>query len=147
VKTLGDGVPAVFGSASDAVSAAVEIRRTVDRESRAGPVPLAVRVGVALGDVSFEEDDVFGAPVVEAARLVAVATPGQILTTAAVPAEEPRPGACWALDPGERPAAATGSPSCRSAPVKNRASAGRLAARCLDPAVDGPGSARFVLLR
>ena len=84
VKTLGDGVLAVFGSAADAVSAGVDIQRAVDRESRVGSVALAVRVGIALGDVSFEQEDVFGTPVVEAARLVAVAQPGQILTTAAV---------------------------------------------------------------
>jgi class 3 adenylate cyclase/tetratricopeptide (TPR) repeat protein len=84
VKTLGDGVLAVFGSASDAVSAGIDIQRAVELESRRGPVLLAVRVGVALGDVIFEEDDVFGAPVVEAARLVARAAAGQILITAAV---------------------------------------------------------------
>ncbi|MGH9035300.1 MAG: AAA family ATPase, partial [Acidimicrobiia bacterium] len=84
VKTLGDGVLAVFGSASDAVAGAVDIQRHVDRESRAGPAPLSIRVGLALGDVVFEEEDVFGAPVVEAARLVAMAAPGQILAAAAV---------------------------------------------------------------
>jgi class 3 adenylate cyclase/tetratricopeptide (TPR) repeat protein len=84
VKTLGDGVLAVFGSASDAVAGAVAIQGAVDRQARRGPVPLSVRVGLALGDVSFEEEDVFGTPVVEAARLVATAAPGQILATAAV---------------------------------------------------------------
>jgi class 3 adenylate cyclase len=84
VKTLGDGVLAVFGSAADAVSCAVGIQQAVDRRSRSGPAALLLRVGVALGDVSFEEEDVFGTPVVEAARLVAAARPGQILATAAV---------------------------------------------------------------
>jgi class 3 adenylate cyclase/tetratricopeptide (TPR) repeat protein len=84
VKTLGDGVLAVFGSASDAVSCAVAIQQAVDRQSRRGPAALAVRVGLALGDVSFEEEDVFGTPVVEAARLVAAAGASEILATAAV---------------------------------------------------------------
>jgi len=84
VKTLGDGVLVVFGSAADAVSCAVAMQQAVDRQGRFRPAPLAIRVGLALGDVIFEEDDVFGTPVVEAARLVAAARGGQILTTALV---------------------------------------------------------------
>ncbi len=84
VKTLGDGVLAVFGAAADAVACAVAIQQAVDRQSRRGPAGLEVRVGLALGDVSFEEDDVFGTPVVEAARLVAAARSGQILATSVV---------------------------------------------------------------
>jgi class 3 adenylate cyclase/tetratricopeptide (TPR) repeat protein len=85
VKTLGDGILAVFGSAADAVTCAVAVQQSVDRQAQDGPVPLAVRIGLALGDVSFEEEDVFGTPVVEASRLVAIAQPGQILATSLVP--------------------------------------------------------------
>ena len=85
VKTLGDGLLAVFGSAADAVSCAVAVQQAVDRQSRRGPARLSVRVGLALGDVSFEEDDVFGTPVVEASRVVTAARPGQILVTSVVP--------------------------------------------------------------
>jgi Adenylate cyclase, family 3 (some proteins contain HAMP domain) len=84
IKNTGDGVMAVFGSAAEAVDCAVAMQHAVDRYSRAGPVPLAIRVGLALGDVIFEEDDVFGAPVVEAARLVATARSGQILASSVV---------------------------------------------------------------
>jgi hypothetical protein len=84
VKTLGDGVLAVFEPAADAVRCGVAMQQAVDRQSRAGPVPLVIRVGLGLGDVSFEDDDVFGPPVVEAARLVQVARGGQILATAVV---------------------------------------------------------------
>jgi class 3 adenylate cyclase/tetratricopeptide (TPR) repeat protein len=84
VKTLGDGVLAVFGSAADAVDCAVSMQQAVDRQARTGGHPLAMRVGLALGDVSFEESDVFGTPVVEAARLVSAARSGQILATALV---------------------------------------------------------------
>jgi class 3 adenylate cyclase/tetratricopeptide (TPR) repeat protein len=85
VKTLGDGILAVFGSAADAVACAVAVQQAVECRSRQGPAALAVRIGLALGDVSFEEDDVFGGPVVEASRLVAIAEAGQILATSLVP--------------------------------------------------------------
>ena len=52
----------------------------------AGRPPIAIRVGLSVGEVTFEGDDVFGTPVVEAARLVAAAASGQILTTAIVKA-------------------------------------------------------------
>ena len=84
VKTLGDGVLAVFGSAADAAECAVAMQQAAQRQAAAVPAPLAIRVGIGLGDVRFEEGDVFGTPVVEAARLVEVARPGQILATAIV---------------------------------------------------------------
>ena len=73
VKGLGDGVLARFAGASDAVAAAVEIQQgTTD----AG---FDVRVGVSAGDITIEDDDVFGTPVIEASRLCARAEGGQIL--------------------------------------------------------------------
>jgi hypothetical protein len=47
-------------------------------------MPFEIRVGLAIGEVSFEAADVFGTPVVEAARLVDAARAGQILCTALV---------------------------------------------------------------
>jgi class 3 adenylate cyclase len=84
IKTLGDGMLTVFGSAADAVNCAVAMQQAVDRRIPRGAAPLAIRIGLALGDVTFEENDVFGIPVVEAARLVAAARAGQILVTALV---------------------------------------------------------------
>jgi hypothetical protein len=78
IKTLGDGILAVFASAASAVAAAVTAQQAARRRS------LSIRVGLAAGDVAFEDDDVFGAPVVEAARLVAAARPEQILATTLV---------------------------------------------------------------
>ncbi|MGH9009802.1 MAG: ATP-binding protein, partial [Acidimicrobiia bacterium] len=85
VKNTGDGLLATFGGAADAVRATVAIQQATDRHASDAGVPLSVRVGVALGDVTLEDADVFGTPVVEAARLVAAARPGQILVTAVVP--------------------------------------------------------------
>lgn len=82
VKNTGDGLLAIFGSVGDAVGCAVAIQQATARPIRSrGAVPLAVRVGLSVGDVTFDDDDVFGAPVVEAARLVAAAGPGEIVTT------------------------------------------------------------------
>lgn len=82
VKNTGDGVMAVFPSAAEAVEAAVAMQQATAR--RRGDVWLAMRVGMAVGDATLEGGDVFGTPVVEAARLVAAAEPGQILATAIV---------------------------------------------------------------
>jgi class 3 adenylate cyclase/DNA-binding CsgD family transcriptional regulator len=78
VKTLGDGILAVFGSATEAVAGAVAMQQAVAASE------ISLRVGLALGDVTFDEGDVFGTPVVEAARLVAAARGGQIVATALV---------------------------------------------------------------
>jgi len=63
------------------VAAAVAIQQGIDRLNRSGkaPVPLEVRVGLSAGDVSFEDDDVHGTPVIEASRLCAVARGNEIL--------------------------------------------------------------------
>ena len=81
VKGLGDGIMATFAGASDAVAAAVAVQQGIDRLNRSGksPVPLAVRIGLSAGDVSFEHDDCFGTAVIEAARLCAAAEGGTIL--------------------------------------------------------------------
>ena len=85
VKNTGDGVMATFEGASDAVAAAVRIQQSLDAENRAQPEhPLLVRVGISVGDVSAEDDDCFGLPVIEAQRLEASARPGQILCSSVV---------------------------------------------------------------
>jgi class 3 adenylate cyclase len=81
VKNLGDGFMATFGGASDAVAAAIAIQQAIARHNRVGGIPIQVRVGVSAGDVVFEDEDCFGTPVVEAARLCAAAQGGQILAS------------------------------------------------------------------
>lgn len=84
IKTLDDGVLAVFGSAAQAVGCAVGMQQAVEHHARSVPARLALKVGIALGDVSFEDGDVSGATVVEAASLVASAGAGHILATRVV---------------------------------------------------------------
>lgn len=87
VKGLGDGFLAAFGSAARAVAAAVGIQEGIDALRFAEPyVALSLRVGISLGDVTVEDADVFGTPVIEAARLCAAAEGGQILATSVVEA-------------------------------------------------------------
>lgn len=73
VKGLGDGVLARFPGAAEAVAAAVDLQRSASSKG------FDVRVGVSAGDVTLEGGDVFGTPVIEASRLCAHASGGQIL--------------------------------------------------------------------
>jgi class 3 adenylate cyclase/tetratricopeptide (TPR) repeat protein len=81
MKWLGDGMAASFDSASAAIGAAVDIQRRIaeHNRSRSAVAPLAVRIGISAGDVTWELDDFHGIPVVEAARLEAAAAPATIL--------------------------------------------------------------------
>lgn len=81
VKGAGDGMMAAFAAASDALTAAVEAQQALASysHSRSAVAPLTVRMGLSVGDVSWEGGDCFGTPVVEAARLEAAAEAGQIL--------------------------------------------------------------------
>ncbi len=82
VKSLGDGLMASYRSAVDALASAVAMQQGMARlaaDDRS--LDLALRVGVAIGEATFENDDWFGTPVVEAARLCGAAAAGQVLAT------------------------------------------------------------------
>ena len=81
VKKLGDGVMAVFPSPSGAVACAVAMQQSVDAQNRRSSVPLALRVGMQIGEVTPDEGDYYGIGVVIAERLCKRAGGGQILTT------------------------------------------------------------------
>jgi class 3 adenylate cyclase len=81
VKNLGDGLMVAFSSASGAVACAVAMQQRVERRNRNSDEQLAMRIGISMGDATAEEDDYFGAPVVEAARLCDRAAGGQILAS------------------------------------------------------------------
>ncbi len=84
VKGLGDGVLVMFAGAAEAVAAGVAMQRAVDLLARSERLPLTIRVGVSAGDVTLEDGDCFGAPVVEASRLCAAADGGQVLVAEVV---------------------------------------------------------------
>src|SRR6201993_327326 len=80
VKNTGDGLLAEFSSAVNAVRCAAEVQRAmVDRNA---DVPeskrIRFRIGLNLGDVIIEPEDIFGDGVNVAARLEALAEPGGI---------------------------------------------------------------------
>ena len=79
VKNLGDGLMVVFASASAALACAVAMQQGVERDNRDREQSVGLRVGLSGGEVSREDDDYFGDPVVEAARLCAACESGQIL--------------------------------------------------------------------
>ena len=79
VKSLGDGLMVVFTSASAALACAVAMQQGVERDNREREHSVGLRVGLSGGEVSREENDYFGDPVVEAARLCALCESGQVL--------------------------------------------------------------------
>ena len=80
VKNTGDGLLAEFPSVVDAVRCAVEVLRgMLDREPELSEERrIRFRIGVNLGDVIAEQDDIYGDGVNVAARLEALAEPGGI---------------------------------------------------------------------
>lgn len=80
VKTTGDGILVEFASVVEAVQCAVEIQRRMARRNVEVPVDRRIefRIGINLGDVIVEDDDVFGGGVNIAARLEALAEAGGI---------------------------------------------------------------------
>ena len=71
VKTTGDGLLAEFASVVEAVESAVEIQRSMAERNTGEPEnsQILYRVGINLGDVIFEDGDVFGDGVNVASRL------------------------------------------------------------------------------
>ena len=80
VKTTGDGVLAEFASVVDAVGCAAEVQRAmVDRDAGvAGDQNIKFRIGINLGDIIADGDDIFGDGVNVAARLEGLADPGGV---------------------------------------------------------------------
>src|SRR5437016_3544706 len=79
VKNLGDGLMVIFRSASASLSCAVGMQQGVERDNRGREQSVGLRVGLSIGEVSREDDDYFGDPVIEAARLCARCESGQVL--------------------------------------------------------------------
>ncbi|WFU17789.1 adenylate/guanylate cyclase domain-containing protein [Bradyrhizobium sp. CB3481] len=86
IKTTGDGLLVEFRSVVDAVSCAAEVqRRMARRNSDVSPARwIQFRIGINLGDVIIEENDIFGDGVNVAARLQVLAEPGGICISGAV---------------------------------------------------------------
>lgn len=82
IKTLGDGVLAIFAMPQDAVDASVHIQRQHHLALAELPVAqrMALRIGLSTGDVEWVQGDCYGDAVNVASRLCDLCGPGQVWT-------------------------------------------------------------------
>ena len=95
-NTAGDSVVAEFASAVDAVQCAVAVQAAIATEDTgdAADEPMQLRIGVHVGDVMVDDDNLLGDGINIAARLETLAEPGAIYISAVV--RDPR------VSPGRR---------------------------------------------
>ena len=86
VKTTGDGILIEFPSVVDAVECAVAVQTAVTERNEGVPQDrrMLFRIGINLGDILIEGDDILGDGVNVAARLEGIAEPGGICISASV---------------------------------------------------------------
>ena len=86
IKTTGDGLLVEFQSVTEALRCAVDFQERMARRNRdmSASRALLYRIGINLGDVIVEQDDIFGDGVNVAARLESMAEPGGICISGAV---------------------------------------------------------------
>src|SRR5438477_2987035 len=86
VKTTGDGLLSEFASVVEAVRCAIEVQREMAARQAGVPAErrLDFRIGVNLGDIIIDENDIFGDGVNITARLEALAEPGGICVSRVV---------------------------------------------------------------
>jgi class 3 adenylate cyclase len=97
VKTTGDGMLVQFGSVVDAVRCAVEVQQGMSERNAdtPGDHQIEFRVGVNLGDIIIDGRDIHGDGVNIAARLEAIAEPGNSLHLSNRLGARKRQGAVW----------------------------------------------------
>ena len=80
VKTTGDGMLVEFASAVDAARCAIEVQRGLAEQNAAVPEirRLEYRIGIHVGDIIVDDNDIFGDGVNIAARLEGIAEPGGV---------------------------------------------------------------------
>ena len=86
VKTTGDGLLLEFRSVVDAIRCAIDVQRGMAERnaSEAADRQIAFRIGINVGDIIVDGDDIYGDGVNVAARLEALAEPGGICVSAIV---------------------------------------------------------------
>jgi adenylate cyclase len=86
IKTTGDGMLVEFQSVADAVKCAVEVQERMKRRNADVPEDRRIqfRIGINLGDIIFDEGDIYGDGVNVAARIEQLAEVGGICVTQAV---------------------------------------------------------------
>jgi len=86
VKTTGDGFIAIFDSPVEAVRCSIVIQQNLIGRNASLPKDTRIeyRIGVNLGDVIVEPDDVYGDGVNIASRIEGIAEPGQVYISGAI---------------------------------------------------------------
>ena len=86
VKTTGDGVLVEFASAVDATECATKVQRALARRNEDVPEGhrIELRIGINLGDIIVDGDDIYGDGVNVAARLEELCDPGEVYVSAVV---------------------------------------------------------------
>jgi adenylate cyclase len=127
VKLMGDGLLAEFPSAVEAVQCAVEIQHGIGDRNIDVPEDkrIAYRIGINIGDVIIEVEDIYGDSVNIAARLEGLAEPGGIFVSGTVVNHVKGKVKLDFVDMGEKQ-------------VKNISSPVRVYLVVLEPSVDGP---------
>ena len=104
IDTIGDGIFAAFGSAVDAVHAAVAIQKDLAARNRrqGSHQPLLVRIGIHLGDLLQEAERLFGSGVNVASRIQLLAPPGGIYVSGEIYQQVRNQAGLTLRDLGER---------------------------------------------
>jgi len=84
VKLIGDGTLVEFASVVDAVKCALSIQRAMKAGAQPNGHGITLRIGINLGDVIIDGDDIYGDGVNVAARLEPLATPGGVCVASIV---------------------------------------------------------------
>lgn len=84
VKLIGDGALVEFSSVLDAVNCAVAVQQAQKEQADDGTPAIRLRIGINLGDVIIDGDDIYGDGVNVAARLEGQAEPGGICISSIV---------------------------------------------------------------
>lgn len=79
VKTMGDSFMASFGSATRALECATALQKAFADRNATTEEAMHIRVGLCAGEPIAEDDDLFGAAVIQAARIADQANGGEIL--------------------------------------------------------------------
>ena len=143
VKLMGDGLLVEFGSVVDAVSCSAEVQRGIEERNAGTPEALRIvfRVGINLGDVVIDGDDIQGDGVNVAARLETLSQPGgmcvsnevyeQVRDRLGLNFEDlgrqdvkniDRPVQVWAWSTGSAPSAAAAATVQEAVPVSEKPS-------------------------
>lgn len=103
-RSTGDGLLVTFAAAPEALCCALEIQRELARRSAgvAADAQIRFRMGLNVGNVLFDRDDIAGVSVNLAARLEALARPGEICISRAFLEQIPASQAACCLDAGHR---------------------------------------------